>query len=143
MKSTLSPLKSLWLSVFLLVGLIGFSYAQTAPPRKPDVIIMRDNSKLEVIIQEVDENVVKYKKLTDPDGPIFSIRKTEIASIKYGNGEVEKFEAVLEVPGYYSPSQQNPPASQPAAPARVAKNKFEDQFTNIGSGQVEDDLQIL
>ncbi|WP_138482695.1 hypothetical protein [Dyadobacter bucti] len=124
MKSTLLPLKSVWLSVFLLVGLISFSNAQTPPPRKPDVIIMRDNSKLEVLIQEVDENVVKYKKLTDPDGPVFSIRKTEIASIKYGNGEVETFEAVLEVPGYYSPSQPTTPASQ-AAPAPVARNKSE------------------
>ncbi|MCF0054041.1 hypothetical protein LXM25_28465 [Dyadobacter sp. LJ53] len=100
-------------SVFFLFLLLAVHFAQSQTPRKPDLITLRDATKLEVLIQEVDDNIVKYKKLNDPDGPLFSVRKTEIASIKYGNGDVETFEAVLEVPGYYSPA--TPKASTPIA----------------------------
>lgn len=62
--------------------------AQT--PRKHDVIIKRDSVRIEAFILEVDENVVKYKRQSDPEGPIFYLNKSEIASILYGNGETER-----------------------------------------------------
>jgi hypothetical protein len=110
MKVVLPQLKIQLLAMLMILCITGTLYAQTQ--RKPDVIVLRDDSKLEVLIQEVEENVVKYKKLTDPEGPLFSVKKSEIASIRYGNGEVETFEAVLEVPSYYTPSvpkQAEPP----------------------------------
>lgn len=139
MKPTLFYLnKNLFIVLFILLA--GMCNAQTV--RKHDIIRLRDNTKLEVIIQEVLENTVKYKKLSDPEGPVFTINKSEIASIQYGNGEVENFEATLEAPNYYSPSQQN--QSQPyTAPGPVARNKFEEGIQEGNSRQVEDDLQIL
>lgn len=47
---------------------------------------------------EVDENVVKYRKISDPEGPVYSVRKSEIASIKYGNRETETFDNAVENP---------------------------------------------
>lgn len=116
-------------SVFFLflVSAAYFAHAQT--PRKADVITLRNATKLEVLIQEVDDNVVKYKKLTDPEGPLFSVRKSEIASIHYGNGEVETFEAVMEVPGYYAPA--GPKASAPVASSSTAvspKARFQEEL---------------
>lgn len=102
-----------------------FSLAQTS--RKPDVIVMRDNTKLEVTIQEMDDIVVKYRKISDPEGPVFNIRKTEIASIRYGNGEVETFDAVLEVPSYYAPSQSTN-GVKPVNAAPKTGNKFLDEI---------------
>ncbi|WAC10959.1 hypothetical protein [Dyadobacter pollutisoli] len=124
-------LKSWFLIVLMLAGFVHFSIAQTT--RKPDIITLRNDSKLEVIIQEVDENNVKYKKLTDQEGPVFTLKKSEIVSIQYGNGEVETFEAVLEVPSYYSPSQSTRPASaNPPTPQRppVPRNKFAESVQN-------------
>jgi hypothetical protein len=93
MKTSLSKLSAAVLCLFFLV--IFACPGQTA--RKHDVIILRDSTKLEVIIQEVNENTVKYKKITDTGGPVFSVSKSEIASILYGNGETEHFTAQSQV----------------------------------------------
>jgi hypothetical protein len=125
MKITLLRKKMQLIFFFLALVSASFLHAQTS--RKPDVISLRDATKLEVLIQEVEENVIKYKKLTDPEGPLFSIRKTEIASIQYGNGETETFEAVLEVPGYYAPGAAKP-TSRPSARAITPKAKFQEEL---------------
>jgi hypothetical protein len=62
-----------------------------AQEKKPDVIVTFDNQKLEVIIVEVSKESVKYKKLNNPDGPLFVVEKSTIASILYSTGEVETF----------------------------------------------------
>lgn len=115
MKVILPKLKNQLLAMLMLL-LVTNAYAQT--PRKADVILLRDESKLEVLIQEVDDQVVKYKKISDPEGPLFSVKKSEITSIRYGNGEVETFEATLEVQNYYSPTKPSPATSQEPKPAR-------------------------
>lgn len=103
-----------------------FIYAQTS--RKPDVILLRDATKLEVVIQEVDDKVIKYKKVSDPEGPLFSVKKAEITSIQYGNGDTETFEAVLEVPNYYSPGASKPPVSAPSTTAVTPKATFQQEL---------------
>ncbi|MCF2491663.1 hypothetical protein [Dyadobacter sp. CY347] len=116
-------------SVFFLFLLLAAHFASAQTQRKADIITLRDATKLEVLIQEVEDNVVKYKKLTDPEGPLFSIRKTEIAAINYGNGEVETFEAVLEVPGYYAPA--TPKTSAPMVSPSTAvspKARFQEEL---------------
>ncbi|GGN07782.1 hypothetical protein GCM10010967_49230 [Dyadobacter beijingensis] len=117
MKVILPKLKSQLLAMLMLL-LVAQAYAQT--PRKADVIILRDESRLEVLIQEVDNEIVKYKKLSDPEGPLFSVKKSEIASIRYGNGEVETFEATLEVQSYYSPTKPEAPQREEPKPVRRA-----------------------
>ena len=119
--------KKIW-SIFFLFLLLAAHFAQSQTPRKADVITLRDATKLEVLIQEVDDNVVKYKKLSDPDGPLFSVRKTEIASIKYGNGEVETFEAVLEVPGYYAPGAAKATTPAASSTAVTPKARFQEEL---------------
>ncbi|WP_221389556.1 hypothetical protein [Dyadobacter sp. NIV53] len=89
MKTFLPLAKAYFLAFFLLFILVQTGYGQTV--RKPDVIILKNNTKLEVSIQEVEESAIKYKKLNDSEGPLFSIKKTEIASILYGNGDVSTF----------------------------------------------------
>lgn len=115
--------------IFFLFLLLAAHFAHSQTARKADVITLRDTTKLEVLIQEVDDAVVKYKKLTDPEGPLFSVRKSEIASINYGNGEVETFEAVMEVPGYYAPTA--PKTSAPVASSSTAvspKARFQEEL---------------
>ena len=128
MNVSLPKLKFQLLAILLLTVIGLKSFAQTS--RKPDVIIMRNDSKLEVHIQEVDDNLVKYRKISDPEGPLFSVKKTEISSIRYGNGEVETFEATLEVPSYYSPDKPAQQAPQSATTTAVPKsgNKFLDEI---------------
>lgn len=115
MKVILPGLKTQLLAMLMLF-FVAYAYAQT--PRKADVIQLRDESKLEVFIQEVDDQVVKYKKISDPEGPLFSVKKSEIVSIRYGNGEVETFEAVLEVQNYYAPGKSAATIPQERQPER-------------------------
>lgn len=74
-------------SLFLItICLLGHVIAQD---RKPDIIIKKDNSKVEAVIQEIDKVSIKYKKFSDRSGPVFTLEKNEVVSILYGNGEVE------------------------------------------------------
>lgn len=56
-----------------------------------DVIITRDAEKINAIVTEVSETEVKYKKVDNPNGPVFVIATAKIASIMYQNGDVQTF----------------------------------------------------
>ncbi|CAG5010339.1 hypothetical protein DYBT9275_04696 [Dyadobacter sp. CECT 9275] len=118
-------MKTVLSSLLLLILCSQLLFAQDV--RKPDVILLRDNTKLEVIIQEVDDQKIKYKKLSNPDGPVFTIKKSDITSIMYSNGETEIMEATIEVPNYYSPSAQTPHKNE-RYEARAPRNQFEQEI---------------
>jgi|GEM_PF-990918 len=56
-----------------------------------DLIVKTDGSIVKAKISEIGEETVKYKKADNPDGPTYTISKSNITSINYENGEVEKF----------------------------------------------------
>lgn len=56
-----------------------------------DVIITTDEQKIEAKILEVSTKEVRYKKASNPDGPIFILESTKIATIIYENGDVQVF----------------------------------------------------
>jgi hypothetical protein len=94
MKNLRNPVGLVLLMIFLFwAG--SLSFAQTV--RKNDLIIKRDSSKIEALILEIDGLVIKYKKYSDQEGPTFSIGKRDVATIVYGNGEVENFPVEAEV----------------------------------------------
>ena len=74
--------------LFLIVSLLfvaGITKAQ-------DVIVKKDSSTILSKVIEVSSSEIKYKKWSNLDGPTYSISRSEIVSINYQNGEVEKFE---------------------------------------------------
>ncbi|MBO7074181.1 MAG: hypothetical protein J6W12_04680 [Bacteroidales bacterium] len=76
-------MKKLFLS--LIVLLIGFTaYSQ-------DIIVTNDGNKIEAKVTEVEVEVIKYKKFGDNDGPIYTMKKTDISTILYENGSVDVF----------------------------------------------------
>ncbi len=58
-----------------------------------DQIVLRNGDVIEAKVKEVGVSEVKYKKCDRPDGPDYTISKRDILSIKYSNGEVERFSA--------------------------------------------------
>lgn len=58
-----------------------------------DQIVLRNGDVIEAKVKEVGVAEVKYKKCDRPDGPDYTISKRDILSIKYSNGEVERFSA--------------------------------------------------
>lgn len=75
--------KRLFATIFLLC-MAGTALAQ-------DVIVKKDQSTIMSKVLEITSTEIKYKKWNNQDGPTYSIDRSEVLSINYENGEVEKF----------------------------------------------------
>lgn len=56
-----------------------------------DVIVTNDGSTIICKVIEVGTSEVKYKKVSNMDGPLYSILNSDINTINYENGEKERF----------------------------------------------------
>ncbi|MFC2114004.1 hypothetical protein ACFLRI_01500 [Bacteroidota bacterium] len=81
-------MKTILFITLLSLGAIIHCFSQT---REFDKIYRRDGREFEVILVEVGIEEVKYRKSTNPDGPLFILLKAEILFIEYRNGETESF----------------------------------------------------
>lgn len=64
----------------------------TATMLANDVIVLRNGDIIEGVVTDILANEIKYKKASNPNGPTYTESKSGVLSIKYENGEVEKFE---------------------------------------------------
>ena len=71
-------------AIGLLFGASAFSFAQ-------DLITTKEGKDIQAKILEVNSTEVKYKKYNNLDGPIFTMKKSEILLVRYENGENEVF----------------------------------------------------
>jgi len=69
----------------LLLNMFCFVFLANAQ----DIIYKKDGSKEEAKIVLVGEKEIQYKKFNNPEGPVYTINKKEIALITYENGEYE------------------------------------------------------
>ena len=56
-----------------------------------DQIVLRSGDVVDAKVKEVGVNEIRYKKCDRQDGPDYTISKRDVLSIKYSNGEVERF----------------------------------------------------
>lgn len=56
-----------------------------------DVITLKDGSDVQAKILEVTTSEIKYKKYSNPDGPVFTIKKSDVLIVRYENGEKDVF----------------------------------------------------
>ncbi|MCK5169967.1 MAG: hypothetical protein KAQ75_08810 [Bacteroidales bacterium] len=56
-----------------------------------DYIYLKDNSIIEAVVQEVNINMVKYTKYSDPEGEVFAISPNALIKIVFSNGYVREF----------------------------------------------------
>ncbi|MBQ0153790.1 MAG: hypothetical protein KBS70_03290 [Bacteroidales bacterium] len=75
-----------------------------------DIIITRSSTKINAIIEEVGTTSIKYRTTDNPKGPLVVLETNQIATIIYGNGEVQTFEEEPVV------EQAATPAPQPMSP---------------------------
>lgn len=76
-----------------------------------DVIVLRDNTRIDAKITEVSSSTIKYKRADNPDGPVFVQETNGIAVIMYENGTVKTYD--------------NPAPAAKAAPAASNNKKQE------------------
>jgi hypothetical protein len=63
-----------------------------------DVIVTKEGKKLNAKVTEINENDIRYKNYENLDGPAYTMKKSEIASIMYENGQVDVFNIDLTTP---------------------------------------------
>jgi C-terminal processing protease CtpA/Prc len=56
-----------------------------------DVITLKSGDEIKAKVLEISPGEVKYKKHESPDGPTYTLTKSEVFMIKYENGEKEVF----------------------------------------------------
>lgn len=62
-----------------------FSFSQ-------DEILLNSGETVKAIVTEVNDKEVKYKKYSNPEGPLFVIKKREIKKLTYKNGEEDEIQ---------------------------------------------------
>ncbi len=75
-----------------------------------DVITKTDGSRIDARVEEITEQVVKYRKASNPTGPVYSIPLTSIMTITYENGSVDSFNNPTAPATPAAPAQTNSPA---------------------------------
>lgn len=72
----------------LLILLLTVSFSALAQ----DIITKKDGTDILARILEVTTSEVKYKKFSNPDGPVYFLPKSDILIVRYENGENEIFQ---------------------------------------------------
>jgi len=81
-----------------------------------DIIVTKDARRINAKVTEVNVDNVRYKNFDNQDGPVYTLLKSDIASIVYQNGQVETFvteranKSANEKPSleYFSCIEKNP-----------------------------------
>ncbi len=54
-----------------------------------DMIVTFDSQEIEVKVVEVTDSQIKYRRFSNPDGPVFNIARRDVMTIIYENGEID------------------------------------------------------
>ena len=104
------------LLVVLLVCSAGTAVAQ-------DVILKKDNTTVLSKVIEVTSTEIKYKKWSNQDGPTYSIDRSEVTSINYQNGDVDKFNDNAAITPAPQPTVTYPQVQTPTTQSQPAPEK--------------------
>ncbi len=81
---------------------VGTSEDSSNMIKAQDTLSMRSGENMLVKVIEVGTSEVKYRKLDNLNGPIFSILKSDLLTIKYENGTKEDFSSVKKEENNFS-----------------------------------------
>lgn len=59
-----------------------------------DRLVKKDKTEFKIKVVEITDSEIKYKKFDNLNGPLYNIKKNEVAVIVYENGKVETFDEV-------------------------------------------------
>ena len=103
---------------------------QKSAEQAHDVIVLKDGTHLDVLLVEVADKQVKYRKVNNPEGPLFVKEIANITSIIYANGEKEDFTKesleIVEELGKKANTNSTPELNAQSANKAVQKNQTND-----------------
>jgi hypothetical protein len=92
-------MKKILLSTLAVIFTMGICFPQ-------DVITKKTGDELKAKVLEVGQTEIKYKNFDNPDGPTYSISKSEVLLIRYENGSKDIFTEPSK------PSETKPPVAE-------------------------------
>jgi|GEM_PF-817494 len=107
------------LGCLLLTACTLFAAAQV---RKPDMLYKKDKSIIEAVVVEVGENEIQYRRFSNPQGPVYSVKKSEVSKIVYTNGETEELLTTVK-PEKKSIAKQTSPEKTDKETAKKTQEK--------------------
>ena len=63
-----------------------------------DYIYMKDGTEWRAKVQEITSDEIKFKKFDQQDGPLRTVKKDDVISIRYQDGTEEIFSKTIEQP---------------------------------------------
>lgn len=78
-----AAMKKLIVPLFLLLA-AGYAFAE-------DLIVLRNGDIVKAVVTDITQTEIKYKKASNPNGPSYTINKSDVLSINYENGDKDVF----------------------------------------------------
>ena len=72
-----------------------------------DVITLKSGDEIQAKVTEVGQTEVKYKRFDNPDGPTYTVNKSDIFMVKYQNGQKDVFKDEQPAQNNVSTSKEN------------------------------------
>lgn len=72
-----------------------------------DIITTTDGKNIDAKVEEITETVIKYRKASNPTGPLYAIAISSVATIKYENGDIDTFSTSAKTAAPTSPTKSN------------------------------------
>ncbi|MBQ7042602.1 MAG: hypothetical protein IJN66_07855 [Muribaculaceae bacterium] len=98
----------------ILLLLLSFVIASGVKIFADDLIILRNGDIINGVVVEVLTNEIKYRKSSNLEGPLYSMSKEDVLSIKYANGDIDKFEST-KIESNVQQSKNGPIKAKPAS----------------------------
>ena len=86
-----------------------------------DVVSFRNGNTVKAKVIEIDDTSIKYKRFDNLDGPVFTVKKNDVESIKYKNGSTDHFVQVEKLANAEENAAETHPvyANQQNSPAKT------------------------
>ena len=117
----------------LLAAILLLAALLARPAAAQDLLTRRDGTEVLVKVLEITPDLVKYRRFDNPDGPLISVRKTDVFRLKYANGTQEILTplapgAALPTPG---PLGATPAPTPPAGPNAVPGDELSQEPVHL------------
>lgn len=110
--------------------------AATVSLQAQDMIVLRNASAEEIPakVLEVGDTHIRYRKHTNPDGPIYSLSRSEVFFIRYENGEKEVFEQTETPSDDAAPTLLSTVSGNVVRSTAIKREPLRDESWEIGIG---------
>lgn len=110
--------------------LAAFLLCLTGNAMSQDIILKKDNATVLSKVLEVTSTEIKYKKWSNQDGPTYSISRTEVTSINYQNGDVDRFtDNAVATPVPQQTMTPKPQVQTPVVPTQPEPEKHKSPYS--------------